>query len=72
MERKSKNRFFRKILKDPKIKRIAMANPKLAPYGKASMEVLDHLKLTPTLKSKIVYALLFLKPINLSLLKTLK
>lgn len=43
------------ILKDPKIKRIAMANPKLTPYGKASMEVLDHLKLTPSLKSKIVY-----------------
>ncbi|GAA6866541.1 molybdate ABC transporter substrate-binding protein [Helicobacter pylori] len=43
------------ILKDPKIKRIAMANPKLAPYGKASMEVLDHLKLTPGLKSKIIY-----------------
>ncbi|GAB0021552.1 molybdate ABC transporter substrate-binding protein [Helicobacter pylori] len=43
------------ILKDPKIKRIAMANPKLAPYGKASMEVLDHLKLTSSLKSKIVY-----------------
>lgn len=43
------------ILKDPKIKRIAMANPKLAPYGKASMEVLDYLKLTPTLKPKIVY-----------------
>ncbi len=43
------------ILKDSKIKRIAMANPKLAPYGKASMEVLDHLKLTPSLKSKIVY-----------------
>ncbi|GAA6805821.1 hypothetical protein BTM505_09220 [Helicobacter pylori] len=43
------------ILKDPKIKRIAMANPKLAPYGKASMEVLDHLKLASSLKSKIVY-----------------
>ncbi|GAA7534743.1 molybdate ABC transporter substrate-binding protein [Helicobacter pylori] len=43
------------ILKDPKIKRIAMANPKLAPYGKASMEVLEHLKLTSSLKSKIIY-----------------
>ncbi|GAA9279883.1 molybdate ABC transporter substrate-binding protein [Helicobacter pylori] len=43
------------ILKDPKIKYIAMANPKLDPYGKASMEVLDHLKLTPSLKSKIIY-----------------
>ncbi|GAA8507513.1 hypothetical protein KKKH55_03510 [Helicobacter pylori] len=65
------------ILKDPKIKRIAMANPKLTPYGKASMEVLDHLKLTPSLKSKIVYGASIsqahlLKPINLSLLKTLK
>ncbi len=37
-----------------------MANPKLAPYGKASMEVLDHLKLTPSLKSKIVYGALSL------------
>ncbi len=43
------------ILKDPKIKRIAMANPKLAPYGKASMEVLENLKLTSSLKSKIIY-----------------
>ncbi|TPH45788.1 molybdate ABC transporter substrate-binding protein [Helicobacter pylori] len=43
------------ILKDPKIKYIAMANPKLAPYGKASMEVLDHLKLASSLKSKIIY-----------------
>ncbi len=43
------------ILKDPKIKRIAMANPKLAPYGKASMEVLENLKLASSLKSKIVY-----------------
>ncbi len=43
------------ILKDPKIKYIAMANPKLAPYGKASMEVLDNLKLTSSLKSKIIY-----------------
>ncbi|GAA8179299.1 molybdate ABC transporter substrate-binding protein [Helicobacter pylori] len=43
------------ILKDPKIKRIAMANPKLAPYGKASMEVLENLKLASSLKPKIVY-----------------
>ncbi|GAA9228595.1 hypothetical protein Taiwan905_06710 [Helicobacter pylori] len=60
------------ILKDPKIKRIAMANPKLAPYGKASMEVLDHLKLTPSLKSKIVYSASISQAHHLSLLKTLK
>ncbi|WP_104761407.1 molybdate ABC transporter substrate-binding protein [Helicobacter cetorum] len=43
------------ILKDPKIKHIAMANPNLAPYGKASLEVLEHLKLTNSLQSKIIY-----------------
>lgn len=60
------------ILKDPKIKRIAMANPKLAPYGKTSMEVLDHLKLTPSLKSKIIYSASISQAHHLSLLKTLK
>ncbi|WP_418904540.1 molybdate ABC transporter substrate-binding protein [Helicobacter cetorum] len=43
------------ILKDSKIKHITMANPKLAPYGKASLEVLEHLKLTPSIQSKIIY-----------------
>ncbi|MBK1792456.1 molybdate ABC transporter substrate-binding protein [Persicirhabdus sediminis] len=43
------------ILKSPNsFKHLAIANPKLAPYGKASSETLKHLELYQSLRSKIV------------------
>ena len=42
------------ILSAPTIKHIAIANPKLAPYGKSSIEVLRSLNMEKSLKSKIV------------------
>jgi molybdate transport system substrate-binding protein len=44
-----------KILKKNSFSKIAIANPKLAPYGAAAMEVLQHLELAETLKAKLVY-----------------
>ena len=43
------------ILKDKKIKKIAIANPKLAPYGKASIQALKNKKLYKKIKNKFVY-----------------
>ncbi len=42
-------------LKQQNIKRIAIANPKLAPYGMASLELFQNLSIKATLSSKIVY-----------------
>ena len=42
-------------LTDPKISRIAIANPKHAPYGKRAEEALKSLKLWDTLQPKLVY-----------------
>lgn len=44
------------ILKDPSVKKIAVANPATAPYGDRAMELLKNLKLTETLKDKVVIA----------------
>ena len=41
---------------DGNIKKIAMANPKTAPYGQASVEVLKNINLYEKLKSKFIYA----------------
>jgi len=43
------------ILKDKNIKKIAIANPKTAPYGQASIEALKNSKLYEKIKSKFVY-----------------
>lgn len=43
-------------LAKPEIKRIAIANPEHAPYGKAAREALMHAGLWPTVESKIVQA----------------
>ncbi len=37
------------------VKRIAIANPELAPYGKAAIETLTTLTMWPALESKVVY-----------------
>jgi molybdate transport system substrate-binding protein len=43
------------VLKAPDVKTIAIANPKTAPYGKASVEALKYENLYETLKTKFVY-----------------
>jgi molybdate transport system substrate-binding protein len=43
-------------LKGSDVKVIALANPKLAPYGAASVEALQHAGIWDTVKDKIVYA----------------
>jgi molybdate transport system substrate-binding protein len=45
-----------KCLLDPAVKRIAIANPKLAPYGRAAEEVMRDAGLTDQLKDKLVLA----------------
>ena len=42
-------------LNDKQIKHIALANPKMAPYGTATIEVLEHYNLYDSLKDKLVY-----------------
>jgi molybdate transport system substrate-binding protein len=43
------------VLLDGKVEHIAIANPKLAPYGKASMQTIENAKLK-NIDSKIVYS----------------
>ena len=43
------------ILKDPSIHKIAIANPKTAPYGVAAKEALENARLYEKLTSKFVY-----------------
>lgn len=44
------------LLRDPHLKRLAIANPDRAPYGKAAVAALRSLKLYDTLKPKLVTA----------------
>lgn len=44
------------VLKSDKWKHLSVADPKLAPYGEAARETLEHLKLTDAVKSRLVTA----------------
>jgi molybdate transport system substrate-binding protein len=43
------------ILKDPTIKKIAIANPKTAPYGMAGVEAIQKANLFKSVKEKLIY-----------------
>lgn len=43
------------MLSTDAVEHIAMANPKIAPYGKAAMEVLEYYNLVDSVKAKLVY-----------------
>ncbi len=43
------------LLKDVSIDHIALANPQIAPYGRAAVEVLNHYELYDDLNQKLVY-----------------
>jgi molybdate transport system substrate-binding protein len=43
------------ILRQRGVERIAVANPKTAPYGKAALQVLEYYGLLPILEDKLVY-----------------
>lgn len=44
-----------KLLQNAEIKKIAIANPKTAPYGQATLEAFHNAKVYKSLKSKLIY-----------------
>ena len=47
---------IKKILTDERLEKIAIPNPKLAPYGKAAKTVLNRLAINDVIKAKLVFA----------------
>lgn len=52
---KNKTRNAIEILKTNQFRKLAIANPKTAPYGRAAIETLQQLKIYPQVKAKLVY-----------------
>lgn len=43
------------VLNDPAVRKVALANPELAPYGREAINALEYFKLHEAVKSKLVY-----------------
>ena len=43
------------VLNSPAVKKVAMANPKLAPYGAEALRALEHFKLRAAVEPKLIY-----------------
>jgi molybdate transport system substrate-binding protein len=43
------------VLADPAVQKIAVANPRLAPYGREAMNALEHFKLRAAVEPKLIY-----------------
>jgi len=43
------------VLNDPAVQKIAVANPRLAPYGREAINALEHFKLRSTVEPKLIY-----------------
>lgn len=43
------------VLRDPRIKKLAVANPKHAPYGRAAVAALEHAQVYDAVKDKLVF-----------------
>jgi len=46
---------WQQLLREPSVKRIAVADPKLAPYGREAVRALQHFRLHEGLKGKLIY-----------------
>ena len=44
-----------KVLTDAKVSKVAIANPKLAPYGRAALQALTHYHITDAVQAKAVF-----------------